>query len=130
MTKAINGIEIPERVELPADVKENMNKWRHGYIITNEQGEAVDYGFMRLRETGYIEFHEQRAQLTIRTLYHMGFWLGEGKLIDDGWFDGMKVYSIDAKNKVTGREHTLKWSDANQWWMEKCESGGWGYFFG
>lgn len=114
--KMVNGVEIPARRELPTEVRENMNKYR--------------IGLMKLQDTGYIEWHINAAQLTVRTVNAMGFWISKTSMIDDGWLDGMKVYRLKVQNKTTGETKVLKWSDANQWWMEKHESGGWGYFRG
>jgi hypothetical protein len=98
--------------KLPKKIASKMKAWRAG--------------FERLRNTGYIEYHERAARDLLPTLaseYRLR--IHSTEMVSDGWLDGMRVLSAVVETK-SGALLKLKWHDSHGCgsWMKRCPSGG------
>lgn len=95
------------RVELPVDVKRQMELWRLGLIPIPK---------------AYIEFHKQLAHRAIQRLEQQGFEIHKAWTATDGWMDGMRVVWVIAEK--SNKLYKLKWHDGNQEFFVQSQSGG------
>jgi len=105
-------VRRPGRAELPANITNDMNKWRAD-------------GCWGPCPESYIKFHENLAREEIDRL-ELSFgvtiqnipWIAES-----GWFDGMFELNVNVLT-ARGTNMHLRWNDSNQGFMVKLPSGG------